>query len=196
LLQRRLSIGYGRAAKILDMLEEAGFIGPSNGSKPREVLVSKEEYESGVSALPVHDRRAAVAPASYLEEEGDDGTLYFNGNSEKSAAVTKEDDLKTPDFLLTDDGPEDIIATEDDIIDDAREDAAVAGAVAGTASIPSPEEENPEETAEEADEEIDDESAPDEETEEETGNEEDNDVPMADDKDDDEDEDDDRYFAR
>jgi S-DNA-T family DNA segregation ATPase FtsK/SpoIIIE len=40
LLQRRLSIGYSRAARIIDQLEAAGIIGPSDGSKPREVLVS------------------------------------------------------------------------------------------------------------------------------------------------------------
>jgi len=38
LLQRRLSIGYSRAAKILDQLEAAGYVGPAEGSKPREVL--------------------------------------------------------------------------------------------------------------------------------------------------------------
>jgi S-DNA-T family DNA segregation ATPase FtsK/SpoIIIE len=37
-LQRRLSIGYGRAAKILDSMERQGFIGPAEGSKPRKVL--------------------------------------------------------------------------------------------------------------------------------------------------------------
>ncbi len=43
LLQRRLSIGYARAARILDMLEENGVVGPPEGSKPREVYVEKEE---------------------------------------------------------------------------------------------------------------------------------------------------------
>ncbi len=40
LLQRRLKIGYGRAARIVDQLHEAGILGPSDGSRPREVLVS------------------------------------------------------------------------------------------------------------------------------------------------------------
>lgn len=45
LLQRRLSVGYARAARILDQLEAAGVVGPSEGSKPREVLVrNPEEY--------------------------------------------------------------------------------------------------------------------------------------------------------
>lgn len=39
LLQRRLSVGYARAARIIDQLEAAGVVGPADGSKPREVLV-------------------------------------------------------------------------------------------------------------------------------------------------------------
>jgi DNA segregation ATPase FtsK/SpoIIIE, S-DNA-T family len=39
LLQRRLSIGYGRAAKLIDMMFHNGLVGPADGSKPREVLV-------------------------------------------------------------------------------------------------------------------------------------------------------------
>jgi S-DNA-T family DNA segregation ATPase FtsK/SpoIIIE len=45
LLQRRLSIGYARAARILDQLEQAGIVGPGEGSKPRDVLVrNADEY--------------------------------------------------------------------------------------------------------------------------------------------------------
>ena len=45
LIQRRLSVGYARAARILDQLYEAGFVGPSQGSKPREVNNGKiREY--------------------------------------------------------------------------------------------------------------------------------------------------------
>ena len=40
LLQRKFKLGYNRAARIIDLLEERGIIGPQNGSKPREVLVS------------------------------------------------------------------------------------------------------------------------------------------------------------
>jgi S-DNA-T family DNA segregation ATPase FtsK/SpoIIIE len=39
LLQRRLRLGYARAAKVLDILEELGVVGPANGSKPRDVYV-------------------------------------------------------------------------------------------------------------------------------------------------------------
>ncbi len=45
LLQRKLKIGYARAARLLDMLEAKGVVGPSKGAKPRDVFVKKEELE-------------------------------------------------------------------------------------------------------------------------------------------------------
>ncbi len=45
LLQRRFRLGYNRAARCIDLLEERGIIGPPNGSKPREVLVKLEKKE-------------------------------------------------------------------------------------------------------------------------------------------------------
>lgn len=44
-LQRRLRIGYSRAARLMDILEERGVIGPQDGSKPREILVGSDEPE-------------------------------------------------------------------------------------------------------------------------------------------------------
>lgn len=46
LLQRRFKLGYNRAARIIDLLEERGVIGPVNGSKPREVLIKLETGEN------------------------------------------------------------------------------------------------------------------------------------------------------
>lgn len=45
LLQRRLRVGYARAARLIDMLEEKGVVGPGDGAKPREVLIDKEILE-------------------------------------------------------------------------------------------------------------------------------------------------------
>jgi len=150
LLQRRLSIGYGRAAKILDMLEDAGIISPSNGSKPREVLVSREQMEGmrnqGVSAMPVHDRKTAAAPGAYLDE-GDDDTLAFTNNEDEEeefkededgpvaeeeiakdeVPVETEEEAETPAFLLDDDGPEDDIKDENEILEDIKADSDEGG---------------------------------------------------------------------
>ncbi len=43
-LQRRLKLGYGRAARLIDIMEEMGIVGPSEGSKPRQVLMTREQY--------------------------------------------------------------------------------------------------------------------------------------------------------
>ena len=44
LLQRRLSVGYGRAAKIIDKLEQMGYVSAPDGQKPRELLITKQDY--------------------------------------------------------------------------------------------------------------------------------------------------------
>jgi len=44
-LQRRLKLGYSRAARIVDQMEEMGVVGPHKGSAPRDVLITKEEWE-------------------------------------------------------------------------------------------------------------------------------------------------------
>ena len=53
-IQRRLKVGYSRAGRIMDMLEEKGVVGPPNGSKPREVLVDAMELET-LKAFEQHD---------------------------------------------------------------------------------------------------------------------------------------------
>ena len=45
MLQRYFKIGFNRAARIMDQLEEAGIVGPEEGTKPRRVLMSPEQCE-------------------------------------------------------------------------------------------------------------------------------------------------------
>ena len=44
LLQRKINVGYGRAARLIDMMEQMGIVGPQEGKKPRELLMSKESW--------------------------------------------------------------------------------------------------------------------------------------------------------
>jgi len=60
-IQRKLSVGYARAARLVDMLEERGVIGPGSGAKPREVLIGKESV--------VHAELETVAD-KMLDENG------------------------------------------------------------------------------------------------------------------------------
>ena len=49
LMQRRLGVGYGRAAKIIDTMEEMGYVSKPDGNKPRRVLITMEEYMNRVA---------------------------------------------------------------------------------------------------------------------------------------------------
>jgi S-DNA-T family DNA segregation ATPase FtsK/SpoIIIE len=51
LLQRRLRIGYGRAAHLIDLMERDGLVGPADGSKPREILKAPSYYAEVDAAL-------------------------------------------------------------------------------------------------------------------------------------------------
>jgi S-DNA-T family DNA segregation ATPase FtsK/SpoIIIE len=92
-LQRRLSVGYARAARLIDELEEDGIVGPANGSKPREIFVNKEEYKSAqnqpVSGASLHNREESEAPANYLapdpsqESEPEDDSSVFDSAPQK-----------------------------------------------------------------------------------------------------------------
>lgn len=70
-LQRRLRIGYARAASILDMLEERNVIGPGEGAKPRDVLV-KPERNIGAPGSAIPKPQSEILDAGEVEESEDE----------------------------------------------------------------------------------------------------------------------------
>lgn len=68
LLQRRLKVGYSRAARILDLLEAQGVIGPGDGAKPRELLIAP--VENGTIEMPESD-----FSTEEMDEDSPDSTL-------------------------------------------------------------------------------------------------------------------------
>lgn len=74
-LQRRMRIGYSRAARLIDIMEDAGIIGSQNGSKPREVLVDSwppEENKDTIPAGPKSHTRPTPQEDEYEEDEEED----------------------------------------------------------------------------------------------------------------------------
>lgn len=69
-LQRRLKVGYSRAARLIDMLEEHGVIGPGDGAKPREVLLKGGGMVS--QPQPPAAEKIDMRDEDFLEDEGDE----------------------------------------------------------------------------------------------------------------------------
>ena len=64
MLQRRLKLGYARAARIVDEMEERGIVGPFEGSKPRQLLITKEQWAVMQGRQPDHALSPEPEPAS------------------------------------------------------------------------------------------------------------------------------------
>nr|MBP9761217.1 DNA translocase FtsK [Candidatus Magasanikbacteria bacterium] len=108
-LQRKLKIGYARAARILDELEEAGVIGPANGAKPREILLTEADinhttdsggslnvfthqpYTSGEKREPLLD----AYPQGESEEEKDEEENEIETDNDDAIEEETFDDEET-----------------------------------------------------------------------------------------------------
>ena len=97
MLQRRFRIGYNRAARIIDEIEEKGIIGPSDGSRPRQLLITEEEYYGGYEAEPETEQEPEQVyvrePEPVYEPEPEPEPVYVSDSvKEPEYEMAPEDD--------------------------------------------------------------------------------------------------------
>ena len=144
LLQRRLKLGYARAARILDILEERGIIGPSDGAKPREVFL---DSLGGVGAVEFaareHELTGELIGGQIESLEDEPSFTAFTRSGDATSGESQSDDDSeeivgpTEDFVddqpvtdeLADNSVEEIRDNDDDLAEDEVEDESVEGAV-------------------------------------------------------------------
>jgi S-DNA-T family DNA segregation ATPase FtsK/SpoIIIE len=84
MLQRRLKLGYARAARLVDQMEDRGIVGPFEGSKPRQLLINKEQWAVLQGRQP--------EPEDGPDESGEDDTLEFQREDVEGETPPWEDE--------------------------------------------------------------------------------------------------------
>ncbi len=95
LLQRRLRIGYARAARFLDILEEKGIVGPADGARPREVYIKTEGQEFGVEE---------IEGQGIIEQENKESPTVEAGEKKSSDEMPEEAAAEESDGEKEDEG--------------------------------------------------------------------------------------------
>lgn len=98
LLQRKLKLGYARAARVMDELEEKGVIGPYEGAKPRKVLITREQwYEmqalSGASVKPAEKPQPSFFDEPQRDGDVDDDEHNYFGGAVNGSFVDEGEEL-------------------------------------------------------------------------------------------------------
>ena len=99
MLQRRFRIGYNRAARIIDEIEEKGIIGPSDGSRPRQVLITEDEYYGEFD----DSENVVVEENSTLDEEPEVTNVSYGSSDNGVNAFSSLPESVQKEILSSDD---------------------------------------------------------------------------------------------
>lgn len=92
LLQRKLKLGYARAARVMDELEDKGIVGPHEGSKPRKVLITKEQwYQMQATSQSTVPKQLSVDDISVNEPEAHTENTNISNSNYFGSAVNNSD---------------------------------------------------------------------------------------------------------
>ena len=134
LLQRSLGIGYGRAARLIDYMEEDGFVGPYNGSKSREVILTHDRWSElqggGAEEIDDIEEEPVSVPLTRVENDRESSVAanaHVLGVVEEEFEDNEEDDYEDFDadedeYEVVDEYEEDEYEYEDDSEDEECED--------------------------------------------------------------------------
>lgn len=95
LLQRRLKVGYARAARLLDELEEAGIVGPGDGAKPREILAT----QAGYGTMEAPSSPSSFDPVTEEEQEEEESDEDQEEDEDEGVEEEIDTDEKGNKFL-------------------------------------------------------------------------------------------------
>lgn len=101
-LQRKLSVGYARGAKIIDQLNEKGIIGPQNGSKPREILINRQQWIEMQAYSADKLYTADNAEQMTFDSGKDNGSVFDTVFPQENENITDAQDANGSD--VSDDG--------------------------------------------------------------------------------------------
>ncbi|MBT5338009.1 hypothetical protein HOL46_02010 [Candidatus Falkowbacteria bacterium] len=124
-LQRRLRIGYARAARLIDMLEDSGIVGPADGAKPRQVFGDQEEVAVSSEVTPFSSQEDDIEDEDEYEED-DSADEEFEDEVENESADDEEledDENEEEDNLSSEDLSEEGEFDEDELDEDFEDEA-------------------------------------------------------------------------
>lgn len=129
LLQRRLRIGYARAARLIDLMEDAGIVGPAEGAKPREILIDKVSALTKSGRAADDDFEEIDEPADEPDDLPDDEEAEDNNDSDDEKNNQTKNNDTTEDKQPLESEEESLIEKEepealDDEFEPAEEEAA------------------------------------------------------------------------